>query len=579
MAHMIPPRAATSTGSSAEVQLFRSIQSTLSDDWTVLHSLVLSEHRTKPWAEIDFVLIGPEGVFCLEVKGGRVARIGGEWHFTNRDDQTTVKKEGPFQQVRAAQAALRAHLLQQLPQISDVAFGHGVAFPHIEWREEGPDMPAEIVFDCSDNAPRFSIYKRRLTTYWHQKLEEITGYERRHLNERERREIVALLRGDFDLRPSLSTSLGLASAELIRLTDEQFGVLQALRDNARVWIRGGAGTGKTLLALEETRHLAQAGQRVFLCCYNKRLGALLSDAVASWGELARNVTATHFDDFTVQTVRAANLHHHLPDAEAQDLFEVFYPDLCLNALEQLDLWGHYDAIILDEGQDLMSPARIDVLEALLQGGLEKGTWRFFYDPLQDLFGRHTPRGLKTIEAAHPARYRLSVNCRNTTPIALATGLLCGQQTEDAPTNGPAVEWLWHEPSAANEAKAVVAQVALWLSQGVAPTDIVVLSPRRRENSCLRDVTHCGAFALLDHVNASPNQRYIQFATIQSFKGLEAKVVVLCDLHDLTASQTQAAVYVGATRAQTLLAVALEDSEKSVILDNTRQLAQALAMRS
>ena len=575
MAQMIPPRAATSTGSSAEIQLFRNIQSTLSKDWTVLHSLVLSEHRAKPWAEIDFVLIGPEGVFCLEVKGGRVARIDGEWHFTNRHDQTTVKSEGPFQQVRTAQAALRAHLLGQMPQISDVAFGHGVAFSHIEWREEGPDMPAEIVFDSRDNEPKFTNYKRRLTSYWHQRLEGITGYEPRQLNERERGEIVALLRGDFDLRPSLSTSLGLAQSELIRLTDEQFGVLQALQENPRVLIRGGAGTGKTLLALEETRRLAEAGKRVFLCCYNKRLGAYLQTAVADFSDVASNVTAGNFDSFIVKAVQNAGLQTRLPDAEAQDLFDIFYPELCLEALEILGSWGQYDAIIVDETQDLMAPAQLDVLEALLKGGLQSGQWRFFYDPFQNLFGRHTPKGLKTIQAAKPARYRLSVNCRNTTPISVATGLLCGQQTESAPASGPAVEWLWFSEVAA-QTKTVVSQIALWLSQGIAPHEILVLSPRRRENSCLRNVTHCGAFPLLDKAQSSPHERHIQFATIQSFKGLEAKVVILCDLSDLTNEQTQSSVYVGATRAQALLAVALHESEKAVIVENTKQLAPTMA---
>jgi hypothetical protein len=43
-------------------------------DWAVLHSVGLTGHDCKPWAEIDFVLIGPPGIFCLEVKGGRVSR-------------------------------------------------------------------------------------------------------------------------------------------------------------------------------------------------------------------------------------------------------------------------------------------------------------------------------------------------------------------------------------------------------------------------------------------------------------------------------------------------------------------------
>ena len=73
MARMLPPFVAESTQSAAERKLFVVLQDELSDEWTVLHSLGSTLHDRKPWAEIDFVLVGPAGVYCLEVKGGRVA--------------------------------------------------------------------------------------------------------------------------------------------------------------------------------------------------------------------------------------------------------------------------------------------------------------------------------------------------------------------------------------------------------------------------------------------------------------------------------------------------------------------------
>ena len=82
------------------------IREDLGADWTALHSVGVANHPKKPWAELDFVLIGPGGVFCLEVKGGRVARRDdGRWEFTNRGD-VSVKTEGPWDQVGSASAAL-----------------------------------------------------------------------------------------------------------------------------------------------------------------------------------------------------------------------------------------------------------------------------------------------------------------------------------------------------------------------------------------------------------------------------------------------------------------------------------------
>src|SRR5712692_1544581 len=99
MARMCPPELSAEVRSHAERHLFELLKDGLSDSWTVLHSLGVIGHRAKPWAEVDFVLVGPPGVFCLEVKGGRVQRHEGMWFFTDRFDPVTTKREGPFEQV------------------------------------------------------------------------------------------------------------------------------------------------------------------------------------------------------------------------------------------------------------------------------------------------------------------------------------------------------------------------------------------------------------------------------------------------------------------------------------------------
>src|SRR5688572_12118420 len=99
MATMYPPEIPAEVQSNAERKIFDLVRMDLSNEWSALHSVGLITHRTKPWAEIDFVLIGPAGVFCLEVKGGRIARRDGRYLFTDRNDVTTVKDQGPFEQV------------------------------------------------------------------------------------------------------------------------------------------------------------------------------------------------------------------------------------------------------------------------------------------------------------------------------------------------------------------------------------------------------------------------------------------------------------------------------------------------
>src|SRR3954468_5691767 len=103
MAYMIPAQLSQLTESNAEKALFRRFKDDLPDeDWIVLHSLGLTTHKRKPWAEIDFVLIGPPGVFCIEVKGGVIARTNGVWTTTTQSGKCKELKESPFAQVGSA---------------------------------------------------------------------------------------------------------------------------------------------------------------------------------------------------------------------------------------------------------------------------------------------------------------------------------------------------------------------------------------------------------------------------------------------------------------------------------------------
>src|SRR5262252_1368416 len=119
MARMLPPTVREGTSSPAEREMFVHIRDELSNDWIALHSVGLTIHKRKPWAEIDFVLIGPPGVFCLEVKGGRVTREEGVWYTTPQHGPDRGKRqrlnESPFEQVGSASAELFKFLSESMP--------------------------------------------------------------------------------------------------------------------------------------------------------------------------------------------------------------------------------------------------------------------------------------------------------------------------------------------------------------------------------------------------------------------------------------------------------------------------------
>ena len=563
MARMLPPFVPESTQSAAERKLFVVMRDELSDDWTVLHSLGTTLHDRKPWAEIDFVLVGPEGVFCLEVKGGRVARRDGRWEFIDRIGAVSTKREGPFEQVGPAAAQIRNYLVDRLPEARSAIIGYGVATPDIVFDVAGPDVEPEVVFDERDSARPFDEYVSRLSKYWTTRLGR-----RGSMTPDLRGRITALLRPDFDLQPSLRGRLRDVQRELIRLTEEQYRVLDGLTENPRVVIRGSAGTGKTLLAVEEARRQRALGNRVLLCCFNRMLAARLSEL-----EDLDGVDVYHFHGLLSDLIDRAGLRDRLPDATPDELFRVFMPSVALEAVFGMDDFGAYDVLIVDEGQDLLLADYVDVFDAVLDRGWDKGRWRVFLDPHQDLYGARSKRGSDRLQHPDTTLFRLSVNCRNTRPIATTSALMGAANPADVmETSGPEVEWIWYRDARHQRRELGRRLAKIISSDGVAPSSIVVLTRRRLENSGLADGLIDCLLQLAPVRKAG--DRTIPHSTITAFKGLEADVVVLADVGQLSSPEAQLENYVASSRARGLLIVALNET----LRDDFGHLARKLGER-
>jgi superfamily I DNA/RNA helicase len=343
------------------------------------------------------------------------------------------------------------------------------------------------------------------------------------------------------------------------LTNEQYKVIDALVDNPRVMIRGGPGTGKSLLALREARRIAQTDSRVLLCCFNRQLalhlGSCLNDCPSA--------TVVHLHGFMAELVKKAGLSHRLPAAEPADLFEVFYPELCVEVLLESGT-DEFDALIIDEGQDLLREAYIDVFDGLLKGGIKSGLWRVFYDPNQDIYKGQQPEALRLLDDAFPAQFRLFTNCRNTQPIAVATSLLAGTRCDETlVVAGPEVRKQWYR-TPAQQARQMSNHINFLLGEGVRPEEIVILSKRRLQNSALALGLRAVPVPLVDvgQLATKPSDKSLRFSTVAAFKGLESEAVLLADVDDLTSDEAREILYVGTSRARVLLALFFSESVRA-----------------
>jgi len=94
---------------------------------------------------------------------------------------------------------------------------------------------------------------------------------------------------------------------------------------------------------------------------------------------------------------------------------------------------------------------------------------------------------------------------------------------------------------------------------VKPEDVVILTPKGKDKSILKEGLRLGNF----YLTWSPTYTGIQVRTIQSFKGLEKLVVLIAEL-DRMSSDIEKLLYVGTSRARTELTCFYSDDLESLI---------------
>ena len=572
---MFPAAIDEATISAAERRVFRLLRNDpATDDWIVLHSLGLARRGAKPYGEVDFVVVIPRrGVFCLEVKGGRVACQDGEWETTDRYGRTERLRRSPFMQARDCTFAVRDAVLNRAPLgfPANIVYGYAVVVPDVSFDEPSPEWEPWQVIDRGALTTSIAASLLRLAS----------GYRKLHRDwpagepsPHTTRVIRQLLRPDFEIVVSRGATIEDTEAQLLRLTDEQFEALDLLADNERCLFEGAAGTGKTMLALEYARRSSAAGHRTVLICFNRLLGdwfARQATTLLQGGQLIGGSYFRLLREIIVRSSIASEFLEQESRGQNATLYEDTYATCGRLALEELN--DPYDVLVLDEAQDLLRPHLLGVLNVWLRGGLARGRWAIFGDfQRQAIFSSRTGDELKKALrqfAPLPAKCRLTFNCRNTRNISQETALLSGFTAPPyrmGQVLGLPVDYRYYR-SASEQAALLATQVRRLLSGGVRASDIIVLSPLRLSKSGVAGLDVGGAFRLVDvqdHAPTRPTVPVVRYATVQAFKGLESTVVILCDIENVSESEPQSLLYVAMSRARAHLIMLVHERAKPAI---------------
>jgi len=259
-----------------EAKVYDLLSRVADDHAFAVHSVNLPEHEYKRWGEADFVVVSNAGVTLLEVKGGIVNIVGKEWRYQNARGQAIVSTEGPARQALSAAIALEKLLADHVGR--KIRCRWGVVFPLCSFRKELAELPATRLADirtCQEDE-LFELWLRNIPFDQHRA-------EAFALEDDEIEAIREIIVPELSAATSLGLAVRSAQQEVIRLTDQQFAILESLETNPRLCVSGGAGTGKTELASLCARSEKTAGRSPVIVTTGKPLFLALKARMASFG--------------------------------------------------------------------------------------------------------------------------------------------------------------------------------------------------------------------------------------------------------------------------------------------------------
>lgn len=511
----------------AERAVHEALLAQLPDDAAVFHGLRLQEDEQE--YEIDLLVAWPGfGLAAIEVKGGHIERRDGAWSQGSGDQRRRID---PVGQAQGARHALQSLLRRRGLLAADARASHLVAFPHqyVASTWETLDLPRDMIIDRGDVERGHGTAERVRNA--------ITRHGQGHaaLTHADLDDLVTALAGGF---PSQAEHLAAAAAHedrLEQMTRDQGRILDYLRKARRLRVVGGAGSGKTWLALEQARRRARAGESVALLCYSRGLGRYFERIVETWPARERPTYVGLFHDLP-RTWGAE------PGADDDgDYWERRLP-LALGELaahrSPADL---FDAVVVDEAQDfgdLWWPSLMKCLRDPDTSGLY-----VFMDDAQRIFPREGRVPIELVQVT------LDENLRSTKQIAQVFGALSEDLLRPRGMDGPPVRLV--DVSAEEAVGAADDAVEALLDEGWASGSVALLATGRRHPAQVNEVELGGHAAYWDAFFAESD---VFYGHVLGFKGLERPVVVLAVNGVRDVARAREMLYTGLSRARSLLVV-------------------------
>lgn len=267
MAIMYPGDLSQYTPTDSERIVYYDLKQQLPDSFSVFYSVKWSAYKNGHLikSEADFIVESPDhGFLSLEVKGGSGIRIDGpDWYLEDNQYGDRKLNESPYDQAEKSMYYFRDSFSNRYNTGYNGVYGSGVVFPFysVGERINLSDRQKDCTIDFGDMN---SLHERIIKMF---RMWGGASYGHRYYSNSQHSAFLELIRE--------RVAIEAAAGALVQYKERQLSIINRVQDNYvyflsntdQFYIRGGAGTGKTWIAMKMAKADSQCGDRkvLFLC--------------------------------------------------------------------------------------------------------------------------------------------------------------------------------------------------------------------------------------------------------------------------------------------------------------------------
>lgn len=369
MAIMYPKDIAQYAPTDSEQIVFYELKNQLPDSFEVFYSVswTLNRNGKKEKSEADFVVVSPDyGYLCLEVKGGDGIRVeDNEWTLLDHVHGDRKLPRSPHEQAEASMYFFKKAYSNEYSIDYQGIFGAGVVFPFYSVNniEQFSNRPEVCTIDCTGMNDLYSRIKK-MFKFWGG-----TSFGYRIYEKNQHKTFVEIIRKRIAIDAAAGALVKYKQRQLDVINRVQDGYVYFLSNIRQFYVRGGAGTGKTWIAMKMAElEVKDESKKVMFLCASPHLAAMVREKVSD--------RITVYDIPTLIAEVSVN-----PNGYEAPKYEGIVDSIKEDILK-------YDAIFIDEAQDFSEDLAFLAKSMLIDE--QNSRLGVFYDDVQvvrdDSFG-------------------------------------------------------------------------------------------------------------------------------------------------------------------------------------------------